>query len=452
MKNIRNIYISFIVLISLLYSCQTNRVPRWVEEPPLDDELYVYIVGVGINSDKLFQSVLSQIYDRFNIEENKFIHKRIFDELELSSSLSVYDTTAPISVINKWNSPDKEYILVRITRSSYDSLFNLYSQRYPEMINYSNADERAGDLFADSGEEFKAFEKYIEALQVLLTSNDDFYLPAIDRLLSKLLFIINNIKYTDIKTFSSQFLGVPSNNLFSFKIDSSNSYAGFPVGIAFIQGWDTRDVSAIIPITNNVFEFLPPVQYSKGEFAITSKLWLDDYIANLNAWSKESPFFSYVNQTVDELIVAVDKSIISFTYTVLSSFHTASKIVSYGEPLVVEGIVRYGLEHEEIILPAVRYIKDESLKSYIRDINTFSDSVALYLILGSEITLERIPYEEGVFITTEGSFSVIELISESVIATRTVKSEYLASPGSENDIAYLDFGLKVGEALSDIKF
>jgi len=138
LKNIRNIYISFIVLISLLYSCQTNRVPRWVEEPPLDDELYVYIVGVGINSDKLFQSVLSQIYDRFNIEENKFIHKRIFDELELSSSLSVYDTTAPISVINKWNSPDKEYILVRITRSSYDSLFNLYSQRYPEMINYSN--------------------------------------------------------------------------------------------------------------------------------------------------------------------------------------------------------------------------------------------------------------------------------------------------------------------------
>ena len=134
------------------------------------------------------------------------------------------------------------------------------------------------------------------------------------------------------------------------------------------------------------------------------------------------------------------------------NFHTASKIVSFINPFINEGVVRSGIEHEEVIHSSIRYIEDESLKNYIRYIKTFTESTASYLILGSDITLERIPYEEGVLITTEGSFSVIDLISESVVGSRNIKSEYLASPGADNDEAYLDFGLKVGEALYDIKF
>ncbi len=421
--------------------------PLWVTEPPLDDELNIYVVGVG-NSDEIYDSVLSQLYERFSIIENDF-----FSNLVLSSLHDPQNEN--ISIIDTWSSDTLDYILVRIKRSFFDPVIELYSSRFDEMMNFVHEYEVDADNYLNNGEIYSAYSQYLRALEQMLAAEDGFYTPAILNVLKKIKGLFNQINYLNVETFSELIIGKPiSDAHFYFKVSNSETqiYNGFLFKINFNEGWDFRKRSATIPVKNNSLFFIPPIPKKSGTSTIDSYLILDDLIDLTTKWSEHSLLSMEIKDFHADIDSIVEASKIKFDFEIKSDINLFNKIITFENPLVTEGILRFLVEIEDNSVVSPLYPDDESFPEYIREVNRITDFRYPYMILGDEIKRDITTFDEdGILIKLSGSFHIVDMNTTNILQTQNISTEFLGIVGEE-DLAYLDFGLKAGEIIYSLKF
>lgn len=446
-------FYTVVILLLILFSCQTNKAPRWISEPPLDDELYIYIVGIGENED-VFTSVVDQLKDRFNIEDNDYLSEMLLKLLKDSYDQTPEANDNKISVLDRWLNEDLIYILVRVDRSYFEPIMELYTTRLDEMLNYQHEDEVEADLLLEDGELFKAAGLYLSALEYMLKQNDPFYDLSIISVLDKLSSILNKINYSNFEKFSLLKIAHPileDKLLITYQPTENESFDGFLYSVGFIEGWKPRGRVVIIPIRDNNLEFIPPQPKISGKFTINATLNLDSFLTVVEPWSDRDGLSAYIEiymETVHDILV---KSVISFDYDAVSDLQTFPKIISFTNNFVSEGVVRFLLEQDQNVLTSPFEYKNEPLISYIREVNRETLSSYRYMILGGAITRGSEEYEGGTLVTLSSSFSLVDLYEYTVLVTKNITSEFLIQDGEE-DLVYLDLGLKMGELIYNLSF
>lgn len=449
-----NRFLLFLFILSLFfYSCQTSKEPGWVLDPPPDDDLFIYATGVG-KGDDVFYSVLDQLSTRFNLEHNDYFSSLIITLLKESFERSNSGRNQKVSIVDRWTNDDVIYILSRFTRSFFDPLIILYSTRYNEMLNYSNRDEISGDILFKDGIFYPAVNDYLSALDFMLKEEDDFYTLSIIGVMDKILNIMENIEYENVETFNLLKIAhsLAGSRLFITYTDSvNNDYSGFLYSIDFSEGWNTRHRSIIVPVRDNRLEFIPPLPKLSGVFNISAKLNIDKLTAVVEPWLEKENLGNYLGNYKRDLNRISINSIVEFDYDVISDIQSLPKIISFNNPIINEGVVRALLEVDDISVVSPLTYGEESLLKYVREINKITLDGYRYMILGKEFHEKREEYEGGFLITLTGEFDLVDLYSSYVITSREIFSEYLALPGEE-DIAYLDYGLKAGRIIHDLSF
>ncbi len=185
----------FLIILIFAFSCQTNKVPRWVSETPPEDDIYIYFVGSG--SDGGFESVINQVYERYNIKENEYLYSLLASMLEIAGDQTSFDSTQDLAIIDRWNSDNIGYILVRIKKSFFSSLIDLYTTGFEDMMSYNHDLESDGDDSEKNGELFRAFDNYMKALELMLLEDNEFYSPSIIRIIDKALGVVQNLSYLE---------------------------------------------------------------------------------------------------------------------------------------------------------------------------------------------------------------------------------------------------------------
>lgn len=454
-----------LILVFLLFSCQTKGKPRWITNPPEDDSLNIYIVGHGMSSDMdtevmkeaAFKSVLSELYRRFSIPEDIFLDKVITGMLKDSFKEITYSTDEKVAVIDRWSNDRELYILVRIRKSFFNPLLEAYTERYDEMMSYYNEAETDGDASVSDGNMYKAYQQYIKALESMLMEDDGFYIVPILRVLDKILNIFKNMHYSEAETFSTIYIGEAyyskgeskPTKRFYFEVlgEEGQDFSGFAFKLFFKEGWKNRDKSSLVKLINNSMEFIPPRPKLTGAYTVKSELYLDDIINRLEPWAEEY----FISGFLSSLAELIKSSEITFVYNAESDLGIRSKLVAFNNRFINEGVIRYLLEIEDFSESVPYFIDDESLLSYVREINLLTENRFLYLILGDSVEISTQDYEDRVMFKLSAEFSIIDLNNSNVVLSRKVQSEFIGVPGEE-DLAYLDLGLKIGDVVSQIKF
>lgn len=381
--------------------------------------------------------------------------------LEDSFKETTYTSEQKVAVIDRWSNDDEMYILVRIRRSFFDPLLKAYTERYDEMITYTHQAESDGDSLYEDGSMYKAYLQYLNSLEDMLAKDEGFYVVSISRVLDKILKIFKGMHYSDAETFSSVYIGEsfyskenkkPAKR-FYFEIlgDKEQDYSGFVYEVGFSEGWNSKHKSTLVKIIDNGVEFIPPRPKVTGMYTVKSEIYLDDILSMLNPWIENSSSSYFVSDFIDELSALKKSSLISFNYNAESDLGIRSKIISFDNSFINEGVVRYLLENEDTTEAAPYSIGDETLFSYVREINLLTQNKFSYLILGGDIKSSVEDYDDGIMIKFSTEFSVIDLKNSRVVLSRKINSEFVGVPGEE-DLAYLDLGLKIGEMISQIKF
>lgn len=458
-----------LIIVTCLFSCQTGGKPRWITDPPEDDSLNIYLVGYGYNSDldlnemkaSAFQNVLSEIYSRFSVTDDEFLEKVITAMLDTSFKEATYTTDQKVAIIDRWHNNEELYILVRIRKSFFDPLLKAYTERYDDMITYTHQSESDGDALYEDGMMYKAYLQYLSSLEDMLEKDEGFYIVSISRVLDKIMNIFKSMHYSEAETFSSVYIGEPyylkgedkpvKRLFFEILGEKGQDYSGFSYEVAFSEGWNNKDKSALVKVIDNGVEFVPPRPKVSGIYTISSEIFLDDIITRLNSWRENSSSSYFVSKFLDDLAELKLSTQISFNYNAESDLGIRPKIISFGNQFINEGVVRYLLENEDSSEAAPYSIEDEVLISYVREINLLTQNKFSYLVLGYEVSSNVEDYGDGIMIKLATEFSVIDLKNSKVILTRKVNSEFIGVPGEE-DLAFLDLGLKIGELISQIKF
>lgn len=458
----------FILSIYLLLSCQTNKIPKWVTDPPGDDIGNIYFVGYGrddnFESKKMeslaFDSIINQIYERFGIEPDEYLDSLFLGLLKDSYSLTDDSNGKNLSVVDRWSDDDELYILVKIKKKFILPLMEAFLSSSGEQIFISDL-ESNGDLYFKDGLMFRALNSYLEAAKEMLKSGDEEYYYPIIRALDKALRIIKPIKYSSTEVFSEIIInealidkdsGLPGKRLF-FTLDGVEGmdYSGFIYNVSFVEGWENREREAEVSVVKNNLEFVPPVAKTPGVSYIKSELNLSYVSLLLKPWENGHSLSYYIRDFLDLVDTLVKQSRISFNYTVKEDFHIRPKVISFNNALTTEGVIRYLLEKDEYSEVGPSRGEDKTLLDYVRDVNIATEDMFSYLIIGEVLSVESENYDDGVLYKHEGEFSIIDLKTSRTLITQSVKSEFLGVIG-EDDLAYLDLGLKIGEIISQLNF
>lgn len=447
-----NIFL-FTLLLLYLVSCQTNKAPRWIEEPPADDDLYIYIVGIG-EDDNVFDSVIDQLNSRFNIKENSYITDLLLNLMKESYNQTLEANDEILSILDRWDNKDLTYILVRLDRDFFDPLIELFSTQYDEMLAYRHENETEADALLEEGELYSAASLYLSALDYMLEQNNDFYTLSILSVIDKLTEVLGRLSYSNIETFDLLKIAHPigDNKLSINYIATTNeNFSGFLYDVNFIEGWETRTRDAIVLIRENSLVFVPPAPKISGTFNIDAKLNLNTFLNVVKPWLYKDGLSKYLNDYIDKIQNIVNDSFITFDYDVISELETLPKIIAFNNENISEGIVRYLLENEQEIQVSPITFNDDSLLNYVREVNRITDNLYRYMILGGEILEDRVIYEGGTLVTLDGEIFLVDLYSSTIITSRKITSEFLVQ-NDEEDLIYLDYGLKVGEVISTLSY
>lgn len=421
--------------------------PLWVTDPPEDDELNIYLVGVG-KDDEVIYSVISQLYSRFNIKKNEYFESMIVTMLNNPENEN-------ISIIDEWSSDTLDYILVRMKKSFFDPVLYTFSTRYEEMLNFSHENELEGDKYLKNGEYYSAYNQYLIGLDEMLQAGNVFYTPAILNVINKISEILNKIKFINLETFSTLTIGkaIVDEHL-SFEIPSkeNESFNSFLIAVEFSEGWVSRKRKVTIPLRNNSLLFIPPIPKNSGLSSITSYLNLDEledtalkYIDHLFLSNEIKVFKSFLDRIITD-------SKISFEFSADSNLKSFDKIISFDNSLTSEGIQRYLLEVEDNSVLSPLYIEDETFLTYIREIDTITGSLYNYMVFGNEIIQEITPFDEdGILVKLSCGFNLVDMFTGKIIQTQNITTEFIGVLGEEN-LAYIDLGLKIGEVIYEMKF
>ncbi|MGL1891150.1 MAG: hypothetical protein OCD02_05950 [Spirochaetaceae bacterium] len=455
----KNYKICLSLVILFLFSCQTNKIPSWVTEPPEDDDISIYIVGHGVNNDPeeqikaSFESVIDQLYSRFEIPSNNYLNSTLDLLLEEAYKRSLTDFEQKISILDKWNNDENLYILVRINRSFFTPIIELYANRYDEMIDYSHESETLGDKLLTDGEMFKSFDSYLTALGFMLDKEDEFYSHSILDIMDKIYSLVDSIEYRLLESFDTLTIDYPIQNRLLFEVnDNSNKdYNGFSYKISFTEGWDSRVRVTTIPIRDNFIEFIPPKPLKSGTSEIITILNIDELFNVFTPWQNNHNLESQIGLFKTKLEKLLEESKTSIKYNVKSDLQSIPKLIAFKNGMVLEGVNRFLLDKGNPVEVTPQYQLDEPLQSYLRELDRITDGFYNYLIIGDEIKEVIETQDDQILIKLTGSFSLIDIRTSKILKTESVSAEYSGELGSES-FAYLSYGLEVGKIIHELKF
>lgn len=448
MKTLNKLKIIFPFLL-ILYSCNTNKEPYWVTNPPPDDDLFIYVVGFSEDGDTT-NSVIEQLGDRYGFD-SVYIPMVLKHKMDGGSSEDV-------TYIDEWVSDIGTYRLVRVRRSYIEPIVKMFVDELESSINYLSDFESSADVYFQDGEFFKAYELYLRALDSMVNEYSDFYIPALMRTTEKILNIVLPISFSDIETIDKLKVGeslfdkesdqVKSRFYFNI-VGLEGSYDGFPFYSTINQGWDKKEVSTLVPIIGNSFEFIPPVPKVSGGYSFNAGLDLSDLISTLSTY--DGSLNSYFANVVEKLNSLSKSTAVYYQYFAVSDMQSKAKLVSFKPIIAGEGVVRRLLEDETLVELASFQRDEESLEFYIRELNKATNGKFYYLVFCDEIESEALAYDGDILYKLTGNIDIYEIDNYTIVHSQRVSSEFIITPGEE-DLAFLDFGLKVGEVISSLEF
>lgn len=437
----------FIVII-LFFSCKTNEEPYWVSNPPPEDDIFFYLVGFSENDD-VTNSLIEKLKDKYGFDS-------IYIPMVIRSEY-LKGNSENITNIDEWISETGTYKLVRVRKSYIKPILDTFISNINDAESYISDFENSGDTYYNDGEYFKAYKLYLRALNYMLKESDLFYIPAIIRTMDKVLNILSPINFTNIRTIEKVKVGEaffskdnkePVEHFF-FNINGLNgSYAGFPFSVVFKEGWDSRERTSTVSILDNYFEFIPPRPKVSGQYGLFVELDLSDLISINSTIDALDLYFIDVKNKVEDIS---KKSQLSFTYSAVTNLSNMPKLVSFDPQIAGEGVVRRLLEDDTRVELAPNAKDVESLEYYIRELDRVTEEEFHYLIYCDNIDAESFGYDGDVLLKLSAEFRIIEIDNFHKVYSQKVNSEFIIIPGEE-DIAYLDLGLKIGEILSSLKF
>jgi len=421
--------------------------PLWVTNPPLDDELNIYIVGSG-NDEEINLSVINQLYERFEIKDNPYFTNLLLSYLNEPDEDNV-------SILDRWKSDVMEYVLVRIKRSFFSPILELYTVRYDEMVNYRSEYEVLADEYFEAGDYFSAFNLYKKSLEKMLLEDDEFFTPSILKNIDKIKNILNVLTYSNIQLFKELIIDKPiDTQQFSFDVggEESINLDGFIYTVEFMEGWNNRVSRARIPIRGNSLLFIPPIPKKSGISTLTSKILLDELIEILSINPSNNSLVNSLLEFKEYINGIVSTSTITFDFQVRSDLNFFPKLIAFENEFVQEGVLRFLLNVGDQPIESPLLKKDMEFITYVRDVNSITSNEYQYLIFSEDLMRETIPFDEdGIVVKMTTTFSLVDLQSSFILETQSVSSEFIGRIGEE-DLAYLDLGLKIGEVINKIKF
>lgn len=447
-KLLKSFRFLLLIILILFFSCNTNKEPYWVTDPPPEDDIFLYLVGFSETGD-----ITNSLLDKLK-------HKYGFDSAYIPMVIKaeyLKGDSEDVSIIDEWISDAGTYKLVRIRKSFIKPILDIFLNNALETENYISDFESSGDTFFDEGDYFRAYELYLRALEDMLSKSDIFYIPAIIRSMNKVLNILSPIEFTNISSFNKVKVGEAYYNKvseeavkrFFFNISGlDGSYAGFPFSVAFKEGWNSKERISTISIIDDYFEFIPPRPKISGQYRVDVELDLSN-LNNINSTidSLDSYFIDVKKRVAD----IQNKSKHSFNYSAVTNLSNMPKLVSFDPAIAGEGVVRRLLE-EDTRVELAPFIKNtETLEFYIRELDRVTNGEFHYLIYCNNIDAESFGYDGDVLLKLSAEFHIIEIDNYHKVYSQRINSEFIVIPGEE-DIAYLDLGLKIGELLSTLKF
>ncbi len=442
----KKIRLFFFILI-LLVSCKTDKTPLWLTEPPPDDELNIYIVASGKNSE-IFDSLLNQLYSRFNIEPNSYFKELVYNYY-------IDENGTVITILDSYSTEAVDYELIRIKRTIFDPILELYKNRYTEMIEYISEDERLANIALEDGEIYTAYSLYMKALAEQLSKNDEFYTPSIIKLFDKILDIFALFNYAKLETFKDVVIGLPvvDKHLY-FELANLEKYNfdGFIYNISFKEDPGKKSRKARIKVKSNSLEFIPPRPINSGSFTIKASIIGEGLEELIFTWKDHN----YLGNRVKDFGLNMDKILekltISFDYTGNYNFSLFPKLISVANESVSLGISEIlGKFDEDFYISGVSK-SDFSNEAFIREVTIGLDKHYKYLFLCSDLTEDKVTYDEdGVLLNLKINISVVDIDSYKVLGEKNIESQYVTTENL-TDLSYIDLGNKIGELIYTMKF
>ncbi|MBN2617718.1 MAG: hypothetical protein JXR64_05335 [Spirochaetales bacterium] len=426
-------------LIFISVSCKTNKRPLWIDNPPPNDELNIYIVAFG-SENRVLELAVDALFKMLELQENSYLKRILLNELELSYKKSV---KTDASVIDSWISDDKTtYILTRFSRKRFDSMFTLYKTQIDEIESYINVFEESGDLYYLNGEYYAAYLNYIESIDEMIGLNDEFYTMPIIRLLGKLTSILQGFEFYNIETFSLLKTGektLPNRLFFNVK----SGYNGFIYTVAFQEDSELRSRVAHIPISNNQFEFIPAIPRISLEYNIGGNLDFPIISSKLVTWESQKNLSLYINDLRDTISSTIKKSSINFNYSANYAIGLEPKLVALENEYLKEGLFKaFNLNNIEVVeLPVPD--KNTNPLLYYRGLRKDSNEFSRYIIIEDDLQIAN-----GNILF---KYSILDLQSEIKIYSNLFSTTYNIDEEELNS-KLLEVGEAIGNELYSLKF
>lgn len=411
-----------------------------MEEPPQDDDLHLYIIST---EDDSWDDVTKQLFQKYSLEISEYTFNRVKSLLESQS----YNT-----IIDSWDSGEVVYQLHRLDREYFEPIMDFYVTQYSNMesLRFDVEDNIESEINALNYT--AAINSLIELINNLLIEESEINALVILRLLDELLSLYDNFSLEEDESFTQLTSGeAVGDKRWSFLYTGEIDYNELTYVIRFSEGWNQRERSLFLPIKDGQISFTPVSPEVKGTYKLEGELYLkgvEDLITKGFTYDYLAPYLSEFRNKLEKIRT---ESKVSLEYTVISNFHSSSKVISFNNDFIHEGIRRYLLEEEYEVLISPRPREEETRLNYIRDINRITSDSVRYLIMGSNLVVEEILLDEGAIYRLGMTLEVINLRTSQTVFTQSLESEFLADEG-RSDLAYLDFGLKLGEVIYTLEF
>lgn len=412
-----------------------------MEEVPEDDELHLYIIAT---EDESWSGVAQKLFDKYNLEVSDYTLRRVMELLEKQTNNTVIDS---------WDSGEVVYVLHRLDRDFYEPLMEFYLDNYNNMSNLVLDEESNIDHLLNSHQYSDVIQAYIELIDNLLDEESELYALKVLTLLNDLFTVLDKFSLESGSEFKELVIGEGvGDNSWTHQSKGEGNFDRMVYEITFYEGWSLRERRVSIPIKDGYLNFVPTIPEVTGEYSLSGRLSLPQLEELLLKAANYDFYDSYVSEYRIKLDSVYSRSTISLIYNVISNYHRSTKIIAFNNDFIHEGILRFLLDVEyETVTISPRNFEEESMPNYFRDINRITSNSVDYLILARDVLVDDVVLDEGALYKLEVLLEVVDLHTFQTIWETTVRSEFLSDLDSR-DLAYLDFGLKLGEVIYTLEF
>ncbi len=305
-----------VVFLIISISCKTVKEPDWINNPPKDDEKYLYIVTFS-EDDNYIPALVREVKNKYDYDSE--LLRDIF------IGIFYFKKYDEVEILDTYKTETGEYNLFRINRDFFKKIFRY---KNPDTTTFSiyetNGDQELLNLFG-----YKAYRNYLARLTELLENPTLENSQEIARLLEKIFSVLEPIKIKDIKIFDTvnldevfyiKELDEPTKS-FNFTLENTGIYLdGFLFNVAFLQGFKNSRSIATIPIRNNGLLFVPPSPRITGEAYIESNIYLEDLAILLKKSNAQYFLWETTNKALEKLEVISSQTRVYFTYQCVGEY------------------------------------------------------------------------------------------------------------------------------------